>query len=86
MSAGRSGARPRMPTTAWRIWAVVTAATGALVSWAVSRSAGDATIVVRTVLGAMFGLAIGMYVVEQVWARWFHHRASPTRPSDPQRR
>jgi uncharacterized membrane protein YccC len=69
-----------MPSTPWRIWAVLTFTFGALFSWAVSQSAGGATIVVRTVLGGLFGLAIGMYIVETVWARL---RLARTRPTDP---
>jgi hypothetical protein len=77
----RPHTHPKMPARLWRIWAVITIAAGATFSWAVSQSAPTATIVVRTVLGGVFGLAIGMYIVETVWERRLHRRNEvPTSP------
>jgi hypothetical protein len=73
--------RPKMPSTPWRVWAVICIAVGATLSWAVSQDADTATIVVRTVLGGVFGMAIGMYVVETVWEKRFHGRHDP--PTSP---
>lgn len=78
--------RPKMPSRPWRFWAVVCIAVGATLAWAVSQSAPTATIVVRTIFGGVFGLAIGMYVVEAIWDRRFHgRRQQPSSPIGPRR-
>lgn len=79
--------RPRrhadMPAATWRLWAVLTVLVGAGLSWGVSLSADTPTIVVRSVLGGVFGLAIGMYVVERLWERRSGRLVSDTRrPED----
>ena len=72
--------RPKMPSTPWRVAATICFLAGATIAWAVSQSAPGATIVVRTVLGGLFGLAIGMYIVETVWERKLRRDAAPTSP------
>jgi hypothetical protein len=64
---GRERTRPKMPSTPWRVWAVVCAVVGALVAWLIFRGAG--ALGWRLVAGAIVGFVVGMYVVETVWER-----------------
>jgi hypothetical protein len=70
--------RPKMPSRPWRIAALTCFVAGAALAWAVSRNAPGATVVLRTVLGGLFGLAVGMYIVEALWERYVHRRAPVT--------
>lgn len=75
--------RPKMPSTLWRFWAVVTFVAGATIAYALFGDTDAAWL--RVGFGGLVGFAIGMYVVETVWERREARRRPPTSPIGPRR-
>ncbi|MDJ0767220.1 MAG: hypothetical protein QNJ12_00445 [Ilumatobacter sp.] len=71
--------RPKMPSGPWRAAAVICFLVGAGVAWLLFGDSNAA--VLRVLFGGLVGFAVGMYVVEGVWERWYWRRHDP--PASP---
>lgn len=67
-----------MPSTRWRVWAIVCFAAGALAGALVFGSGG--AVLLRILLGGGLGMAIGMIVVEAMWERRHRTHDEPRAP------